>query len=80
MEVKDYSEHALTEGWSASAVAYIECAGPDGTTWWGVGRDSSILDASLSAVVSAANDDRDLDQALVAVEAGVAAVAASVRR
>jgi 2-isopropylmalate synthase len=58
LEVKDYSEHALTEGSSASAVAYIECAGSDGTTWWGVGRDSSILDASLSAVVSAANRAR----------------------
>jgi 2-isopropylmalate synthase len=58
LEVKDYSEHALTEGSGASAVAYVECAGPDGTTWWGVGRDSSILDASLSAVVSAANRAR----------------------
>jgi 2-isopropylmalate synthase len=58
LEVKDYSEHALTEGSGASAVAYVECAGADGTTWWGVGRDSSILDASLSAVVSAANRAR----------------------
>jgi 2-isopropylmalate synthase len=58
LEVKDYSEHALTEGSGASAVAYVECAGPDGTTWWGVGRDSSILDASLAAVVSAANRAR----------------------
>ena len=32
--------------------------GADGTTWWGVGRDSSILDASLSAVISAANRAR----------------------
>jgi 2-isopropylmalate synthase len=58
LEVKDYSEHALTEGSGASAVAYVECAGPEGTTWWGVGRDSSILDASLHAVVSAANRAR----------------------
>jgi 2-isopropylmalate synthase len=58
LEVKDYSEHALTEGSGASAVAYVECAGADGTTWWGVGRDSSILDASLAAVVSAANRAR----------------------
>ncbi len=58
IEVKDYSEHALTEGSGASAVAYIECASPDGSTWWGVGRDSSILDASLAAVVSAANRAR----------------------
>jgi 2-isopropylmalate synthase len=54
-EVKDYSQHALTAGSEASAVAYIEAEGPDGSTWWGVGMDSSILDASLHAVVGAAN-------------------------
>ncbi len=54
-EVKDYNQHALTAGQDASAVAYIEAEGPDGSTWWGVGIDSSILDASLHAVVSAAN-------------------------
>jgi hypothetical protein len=36
-------------------VAYVEAEGPDGATWWGVGMDSSILDASLAAVVSAAS-------------------------
>jgi 2-isopropylmalate synthase len=59
-EIKDYSQHALTEGSGASAVAYVEAEGPDGSTWWGVGMDSSILDASLHAVVSAAN--RDLER------------------
>ena len=54
-EVKDYTEHALTSGSGASAVAYVEAEGADGRTWWGVGMDSSILDASLAAVVSAAN-------------------------
>jgi len=54
-EVKDYSEHALTAGSGASAVAYVEAGGSDGDSWWGVGMDSSILDASLAAVVSAAN-------------------------
>ena len=54
-EVKDYSQHALTAGSGASAVAYVEAEVPDGTTWWGVGMDSSTLDASLGAVVSAAN-------------------------
>ncbi len=54
-EVLDYSEHALTAGSGASAVAYVEAGRPDGETWWGVGMDSSILDASLAAVVSAAN-------------------------
>ncbi len=38
-EVKDYSQHALTAGSGASAVAYVEAEAPDGTTWWGVGMD-----------------------------------------
>jgi 2-isopropylmalate synthase len=54
-EVRDYSEHALTSGSGASAVAYVEAQSEDGRTWWGVGIDSSILDASLAAVISAAN-------------------------
>ncbi len=54
-EVRDYSEHALTSGSGASAVAYVEAEGPGGERWWGVGMDTSILDASLAAVVSAAN-------------------------
>jgi len=57
LEVKDYHEHALTEGSESSAVAYVE-ATAGGRTWWGVGMDSSILDASLHAVVSAANRGR----------------------
>ncbi|MDH2903051.1 MAG: 2-isopropylmalate synthase [Actinomycetota bacterium] len=56
--VRDYTEHALTAGAGASAVAYVEAEGPDGATWWGVGMSSSILDASLEAVISAANRRR----------------------
>ena len=56
--VRDYHEHALTSGSEASAVAYVEAEGDDGSTWWGVGMSSSILDASLEAVVSAANRRR----------------------
>ena len=56
--VRDYHEHALTAGSEASAVAYVEAEGEDGTTWWGVGMSSSILDASLEAVISAANRRR----------------------
>ena len=56
--VRDYHEHALTAGSEASAVAYVEAEGDDGTTWWGVGMSSSILDASLEAVISAANRRR----------------------
>ena len=56
--VRDYQEHALTAGAEASAVAYVEAEGDDGSTWWGVGISSSILDASLEAVISAANRRR----------------------
>jgi 2-isopropylmalate synthase len=56
--VRDYHEHALTAGSQASAVAYVEAQGDDGTTWWGVGMSSSILDASLEAVISATNRRR----------------------
>lgn len=55
LEVQDYHEHALTSGSEATAVAYVEVLGPDGRRTWGVGIDSSILDASLRAVISAAN-------------------------
>jgi glutamate-1-semialdehyde 2,1-aminomutase len=44
------------------------------------GKHGLYLHPRHNWFVSAANDDRDLDQALVAVEAGVVAVAASVRR
>ena len=57
-KVRDYHEHALTAGSEASAVAYVEAEGADGARWWGVGMSSSILDASLEAVISAANRRR----------------------
>jgi len=54
LDVLDYSEHALTSGANAQAVAYVETRGPRGTRW-GVGIDESILAASLRAIVSALN-------------------------
>jgi 2-isopropylmalate synthase len=54
LAVLDYHQHALTSGSGASSVAYVE-AESDGRVAWGVGMDSSILDASLQAVTSAAN-------------------------
>jgi len=54
LSVLDYHQHALTAGSGASSVAYVE-AESAGQVAWGVGMDSSILDASLQAVVSAAN-------------------------
>ena len=58
LEVVDYSEHAVSAGTDATAVAYVETQGPDGEVRWGVGLDESILTASLKAVVSAANRHR----------------------
>jgi 2-isopropylmalate synthase len=57
-KVRDYHEHALTAGSEASAVAYVEAEDEQGQSWWGVGMSSSILDASLEAVISAANRRR----------------------
>lgn len=57
-EINDYSEHALASGSGSSAVAYVE-AKAEGVNWWGVGMDSSILDASLAAVIGAANRSFD---------------------
>jgi 2-isopropylmalate synthase len=54
LAVLDYHQHALTSGSGASSVAYVE-AESEGKVVWGVGMDSSILDASLQAVTSAAS-------------------------
>ncbi len=57
-EIVDYSEHAVTSGSDATAVAYVEAQAGDGTVRWGVGMHPSILTASLRAVVSAVNRQR----------------------
>jgi 2-isopropylmalate synthase len=54
VRVLDYAEHALSTGDDARAAAYVECA-IDDQVFWGVGVDSSIVTASLRAVVSAVN-------------------------
>jgi 2-isopropylmalate synthase len=59
LSVLDYHQHALTAGSGASSVAYVEAGSGDDVVW-GVGLDSSILDASLQAVTSAANRLRAL--------------------
>jgi 2-isopropylmalate synthase len=53
--IRGYSQHALTGGTDASTAAYVEVVDPEGGSRWGVGMDSSVLDASLRAVISAAN-------------------------
>ena len=54
VRVLDYHEHALASGGDAKAAAYLECA-VDGRVLWGVGIHSSIVTASMKAVVSAMN-------------------------
>ena len=54
VRVLDYTEHALSEGGSALAAAYVECAVGE-RVLWGVGIDANTITASLKAVVSAVN-------------------------
>jgi 2-isopropylmalate synthase len=54
-EVGYYKEHALSEGDSAFAIAYIQIKLPGGKTRWGAGVDTNIELASIKAVVSALN-------------------------
>ncbi|MFD6308246.1 2-isopropylmalate synthase, partial [Streptomyces sp. NPDC060223] len=44
----DYQEHTMSEGASAQAASYIECA-IDGKVLWGIGIDSNTTRASLKA-------------------------------
>ncbi|TWP34029.1 2-isopropylmalate synthase [Leekyejoonella antrihumi] len=54
VRVLDYAEHAMSAGEDARAAAYLECAIGD-RVLWGVGVHSSIVKASLTAVLSAVN-------------------------
>jgi 2-isopropylmalate synthase len=58
VEVVDYSEHAVTAGTDATAVAFVEVQDEHGNVRWGVGMDESILAASLKGVLSAVNRAR----------------------
>ncbi|MFI5757091.1 2-isopropylmalate synthase [Streptomyces sp. NPDC051569] len=50
----DYQEHTMSEGASAQAASYIECA-IDEKVLWGIGIDANTTRASLKAVISAVN-------------------------
>jgi 2-isopropylmalate synthase len=52
--VSDYHEHAVGSGADATAVAYVEVV-VGGRVRYGVGRDRSIVTASLRAVLSGIN-------------------------
>src|SRR5690606_18669471 len=58
IDVVDYSEHAVSAGSDATAVAYVEPTPSDGALRWPVGTHQSILAAALRAVVSAVNRQR----------------------
>jgi len=54
-EIAQYSEHALSSGEEALAIAYIQLKHADGRTRWGAGVDTNIELASVKAVLSALN-------------------------
>ena len=54
-EIASYSEHALSSGEEASAIAYIQIKRANGATRWGAGVDTNIELASVRAVLSALN-------------------------
>jgi 2-isopropylmalate synthase len=54
-EIANYSEHALSSGETAAAIAYIQIKTADGQSRWGAGVDTNIELASVKAVLSALN-------------------------
>jgi 2-isopropylmalate synthase len=54
-EISNYSEHALSRGETAAAIAYIQVKTADGKSRWGAGVDTNIELASVRAVLSALN-------------------------
>jgi len=54
-EITAYSEHALSSGEEAAAIAYIQINHANGQSRWGAGVDTNIELASVRAVLSALN-------------------------
>jgi 2-isopropylmalate synthase len=54
-EITQYSEHALSSGEEASAIAYIQIKHTTNCARWGAGVDTNIELASVKAVLSALN-------------------------
>ena len=61
-EIEHYSEHALSAGEEAAAIAYISLKDTQGKTRWGAGVDTNIELASVKAVLSALNRSPILNQ------------------
>ncbi|WP_223166452.1 2-isopropylmalate synthase [Nonomuraea sp. SYSU D8015] len=54
VDILHYAEHALGPGQGSRAIAYVE-ARVGGTTCWGAAQDTSVLTASVHAVLAAVN-------------------------
>ena len=54
VKVRDYHEHAMSEGGDARAASYLECEVGE-QVLWGAGIDPSIVTSSFKAVISAVN-------------------------
>ena len=54
-EITNYSEHAMSSGEGAAAIAYIQIKTAEGKSRWGAGVDTNIELASIKAVLSALN-------------------------
>lgn len=55
VHIETYSEHALEEGSTSRAAAYVGITNPNGGIVWGAGVHHDIITASLRALVSAVN-------------------------
>jgi len=67
LTIRDYHEHALAASTDAQAAAYVE-AEADNDAYWGIGIHTSIVTASLRAVLNAVNRamaDREARKATV---------------
>ncbi|MBO1336411.1 2-isopropylmalate synthase [Streptomyces sp. VRA16 Mangrove soil] len=54
VDIRDFAQHALGSGPDSEAVAYAHCRAGD-VREWGAARDTSVLSASVGAVLSAVN-------------------------
>lgn len=55
LNIKDYRQHSITQGWHALAASYILLIGEQGSRWWGVGIDADYTLSAIRALLSAIN-------------------------
>ena len=60
VHIERYSEHALEEGSTSRAAAYVGISGPDGSIIWGVGEHHDIITASIRGLISAINRSMEI--------------------